>query len=370
MGSIVVVGFGVLFLLGLTLVLVGAYRRSHTLAIAGGAVLMALGVLWVMGLPHVGKSIVRAAPPRNAWVDPSHHTVRFVTVAPEVSLEVLDWGGSGPPLVFLSGLQDVAHGFDDFALRFTDQYHVIGITRRGYGASSQPNTGYDVATRVEDVIAVLDSLGLGRVALAGHSIAGDELTGIAVEHPERVSHLIYLDAVYDHSDIMALLAGSPAPPPMLAADSASPIAVQEYTERSFGMRIPEAQLRAIGRYDEAGRLTANVTPPVIDSLMLVGVGHPDYAAVHSPSLVINAVVDSMPNVFPRWQEMSAEDRALAIKFTATLQEWAASRTAQAQRELRGMRLLALHGANHYVFDSNPVEVTAAMRQFLGGSPAP
>ncbi len=78
----------------------------------------------------------------------------------------------------------------------------------------------------------------------------------------------------------------------------------------------------------------------------------------------------MPNVFPTWQAMSPEDQALAIKFTATLQEWAAERTARAQRELRGMRLLALHGANHYVFDSNPVEVTAAMRQFLGGSPAP
>ena len=134
------------------------------------------------------------------------------------------------------------------------------------------------------------------------------------------------------------------------------------------MRIPEAQLRAIGRYDEAGRLTGNVTPSVIDSLMLVGVGHPDYGAVRAPALVINSVVDSMPNVFPRWQTMSPENRAMAITFTATLQKWAAVRTERAQRELRGLRLLALHGANHYVFDSNPVEVTAAMRQFLGGGP--
>ena len=367
MGSIVVATFVVLILFGLILVGIGAYRHSHTLAIAGGAVLMALGVAWTLGLPTMHRAIVRAAPPMNAWVDSSRHSVRFVEVAPDVSLEVLDWGGSGPPLVFLSGLQDVAHGFDDFAPQFTDQYHVIGITRRGYGASSQSSTGYDVATRVADVVAVLDTLGLGRVALVGHSIAGDELTGLAVAHPERVSHLVYLDAVYDHSGILTLLAGSPPPPPMLAADSASPAAVQAYLLRSFGMRIPEAQLRAIGRYDAAGRLTADVTPSVIDSLMLVGVGHPHYAAIQAPALAINSVVDSMPNVFPFWKDMSPENRAQALKFTATLQEWAASRTAAAVRELPALQLLQLHGANHYVFDSNPAEVTAAMRQFLSGN---
>src|SRR6185436_1064315 len=117
----------------------------------------------------------------------------------------------GPPLVFLSGLQDVAHGFDDFAPQFSDRHHVIGITRRGYGASSQPPSGYDVVSRVADLRAVLDSLQLGRVALVGHSIAGDELTGFAAAYPERVSALVYLDAAYDHSDIATLLSGGPPP---------------------------------------------------------------------------------------------------------------------------------------------------------------
>ena len=247
MGSIVVWAFVVLFLIGLSLVLVGAYRHSHALAIAGGAVLMALGVAWIMGLPHLGKAIVRAAPPRNAWVDPSRHAVRFVKVAPEVSLEVLDWGGSGPPLVFLSGLQDVAHGFDDFAPQFTDQYHVIGITRRGYGASSQSPSGYDVATRVADVIAVLDSLRLGRVALAGHSIAGDELTGIAAAHPERVSHLVYLDAVYDHSDIAGGAFGQPSP----ATDARGRLGVSHRGSRVHGALVRHADPGGAAARDRA-----------------------------------------------------------------------------------------------------------------------
>ena len=308
----------------------------------------------------------RAEPPA-VWADPSPHQVLFVQVSPGVSLEVLDWGGSGPPLVFLSGLQDVAHGFDDFAPAFTDQYRVLAITRRGYGASSQTATGYDLATRVSDLEAVLDSLRLGPVALVGHSIAGDELTGLAVAHPDRVTRLVYLDAAYDHSGIVELLSGSPSPPPMLAADSASPAAVQAYLMRSYGMRIPEAQLRAIGRYDVRDRLVGDVTPTAIDSMMLAGCGHPVYRAVRTPALVINAVIDSMPQVFPAWQAYDAANQEAAIRFTAKLQQWGSTRAAQVERELKGAQVLALHGANHYVFDSNSAEVTSAMRAFLAAN---
>jgi len=51
----------------------------------------------------------------SPWKDPSPHTIRFVTVEKGVRLEVLDWGGSGRPLVLLAGGGDTAHVFDDFA---------------------------------------------------------------------------------------------------------------------------------------------------------------------------------------------------------------------------------------------------------------
>lgn len=360
MGSIVVAVFILLAVVAFALVLIGVYRHSRRLAVSGGMLLLLLAVAWVIGLPGPA-----ALGPEASWADQSPHVVRFVEVAPGVKLEVLDWGGTGPALVFLSGLQDVAHGFDDFAPQFTDRYHVLGITRRGYGASSQPPSGYDVATRVADVGAVLDSLNLGRVALVGHSIAGDELTGLAAARPDRVSALVYLDAVYDHTDIATLLAGSPPPARMNATDSASPANVQSFLLRNYGMRIPEAQLRAIGRYAPTGHLVGDVTAPVVDSLMLAGVGHPEYAAVAAPALVINAVIDSMPNVFPAWQAFDSTARATAVAFTRSLQAWASSRSAVAMHELKDARLIELHGANHYVFDSNAREVTAAMRAFLG-----
>src|ERR1700719_1848684 len=99
------------------------------------------------------------------WHDPSPHTLQFVTVDKKVKLEVLDWGGSGRPLVLLAGLGNTAHVFDEFAPKLTPEYHVYGITRRGYGASSAPASGYSADRRGDDVLDVLDTLKIDRPVL-------------------------------------------------------------------------------------------------------------------------------------------------------------------------------------------------------------
>ena len=309
----------------------------------------------------------RSPPPRSdspsVWTDPSPHRVRFVTVEPGVVLEVLDWGGSGSPLVFLAGLQDVVHDFDDFAPQFTNQHHVFGITRRGYGASSQSPTGYDLARRVADVRAVLDSLHITRAALVGHSMAGDELTAFAGAYPDRVSRLVYLDAAYDHSarDMDRLF---PTPSPMSAADSGSPFAVQAYTSRLWGVRIPEASFRATGRYDASGHLQADVTPPRIDSLVIAGCGHPNYRALRAPALIIYAIIDSASQIFNDWSAHDSTWRAAASRWLAAHQAWGTAQRDSATRAFPKAQVMLLHGAHHYVFYSHRRVVTDAMRRFL------
>src|SRR5437773_1120327 len=54
---------------------------------------------------------------RTEWVDPSPHKLRFVRVDPDVSIEVLDWGGTGPAIVLLAQLGQTAHIYDDWAPR-------------------------------------------------------------------------------------------------------------------------------------------------------------------------------------------------------------------------------------------------------------
>ncbi|MGH6920028.1 MAG: alpha/beta fold hydrolase, partial [Geminicoccaceae bacterium] len=127
-------------------------------------------------------------------LDVTPHEVTFVTVEPGVRLEVLDFGGSGEPMVLLTGLGDNAHVWDDFAYQFTDYFRVIGITRRGYGASDQPEHGYDVRTRARDDIKVLNHFGIDKAVFVGHSVAGSELSQLGLRYPHRVDKLVYLDA--------------------------------------------------------------------------------------------------------------------------------------------------------------------------------
>src|SRR5205823_1452251 len=88
-----------------------------------------------------------------------------------VKLHYLDWGGSGNTILFLAGFTDTAHIYDDFAPRFIDRFHAIGLTRRGVGESDKPVRGYDTSMRVEDIRHFLGALSIRKVSLIGHSMA-------------------------------------------------------------------------------------------------------------------------------------------------------------------------------------------------------
>ena len=112
---------------------------------------------------------------------------------------MLDWGGSGWPLVLLAGGGDTAHVFDEFAPHLTAGYHVYGITRRGFGASGFSPTEYGADRLGDDVLAVIDALKINRPVLVGHSIGGEELSSVGSRRPDRVAALIYLDAGYPYA---------------------------------------------------------------------------------------------------------------------------------------------------------------------------
>ena len=160
------------------------------------------------GQPFIGRALLttdlQSAPKEILWKRDSLARFKstFITVDKNVKLEVIDWGGSGRPLVLLAGLGADAHAFDTFAPRLTETYHVYGITRRGFGASSHPepaNGNYSADRLGDDVLAVVDSLRLNRPVLVGHSIAGEELSSIGSRYPDKVAGLVYLDAGYSYA---------------------------------------------------------------------------------------------------------------------------------------------------------------------------
>jgi pimeloyl-ACP methyl ester carboxylesterase len=76
----------------------------------------------------------------------------------------------------------------------------MGLTRRGHGRSDRPKSGYDLENFVEDIRGFLDAVGIERVILVGHSLAGYEMPLFAERYPQRVEAIVLLDAIYTKSE--------------------------------------------------------------------------------------------------------------------------------------------------------------------------
>lgn len=294
---------------------------------------------------------------------------RTVRVAPDVSLEVLDWGGKGPALVFLAGLGSTAHVFDEFAPQFADSFHVVGITRRGFGASAGAPPPRELDTLVADITTILDSANISSAILVGHSIAGEEMTRFAEVHPQRCRGLIYIDAAYDRSgiDTLALRQPSPPGPRIHAADTASLASVRAFHERVMGVREPESEIRATSRFDVTGRYRGEVTADSLKARIVSGSRVARYDRAHCAALGIFAMADSLGDVIPYYSELTVAGRVKGdslLKFVQAVVADARRRFASFPQNT----VVEISGGNHFLFLQRPVEVARVMRDFLSGLP--
>jgi non-heme chloroperoxidase len=320
------------------------------------------------------------------WHDPAKHRVRFVAVNEGVKLEVLDWGGSGRPIVLLAGLGNTAHVFDGFADQLSGSYHVYGITRRGFGASSQPGSGYTEQRLAEDVLQVLDSLKLVAPVLVGNSIAGDELTAIGSKRSDRIAGLVYLDAAADPADDYTeydklraklpdqvrfatpwLFADAP-PLPEAARRNDSIEAFQRWQIRRLGIAFPESELRNSYQVSPDGSVGAFRTPQSIPLAIRAGGQKRDYSHIQAPMLVFTGFPPSVEEQFKTYQPKNAEDRAAIEEVYAAEASLTRRRMQNVLTANAPVRVVEMPGANHFVFLSNEAEVLHELRAFMAVLP--
>lgn len=303
----------------------------------------------------------------TAWkIDPSPHTVQMIPVDKDVKLEVLDWGGTGRPLVLLTGLGNDAHVFDKFAPKLTANWHVYGITRRGFGASSAPEpnaTNYTADRLGEDVLAVIDALHLNKPVIAGHSIAGEELSYIGARHPEKVAGLIYLDAGYPYAlydeangdleldsirlrDELGQFTGGARP-----SDPAKSL-----DETLADMHRVEGELEQQKKeMADVPPPPAGQKPPAIGTAIISG--EERFDTIHVPALVIFADPHDLGNM------MRDNPKARAAMQASNDRE--TERQAVAfERQVPSAHVVRIPNANHYVFRSNEAQVIDQMNAFI------
>ncbi len=102
--------------------------------------------------------------------------------------------GEGPPLVLQHGsLGSMDNWYDDgYVSALKKDYQLVLLDARGHGASDKPHNpdAYDLKRRVEDIVAVLDDLGIAKSHYFGYSMGGWIGFGVAQYAPERFQSLI------------------------------------------------------------------------------------------------------------------------------------------------------------------------------------
>lgn len=308
-------------------------------------------------------------------VDSTAHTVQFVTVDRGVRLEVLDWGGSGRPVVLLAGLGFTAHVFDTFAPKLATSYHVYGITRRGFGESSAPppSEGAYMADRLgDDVVQVIDSLKLNRPVLIGHSIAGEELSSVGSRYPEKIGGLIYLDAGYAYAfydpalgdlqiDLLNLEKKLQLMQPGKGPNDTRPIIdgllstglpqIQKdlKEEREFLSTLPSDMLSG-----------SSTSMPAASQAIIAG--QQKYTSIPVPILAIFAVPHDMgPSL--------DNNPTLRAAYDANDEATSGAQATAFEKGLPSARVIRLPHANHFVFRSNETDVLREITAFINGLPS-
>jgi pimeloyl-ACP methyl ester carboxylesterase len=313
--------------------------------------------------------ILAACQKPATWSDPAAHQSGFVT-ANRIRLHYLDWGGSGPVLILIHGYGDNPDVFDDLAPAFTDRFRVVAYARRGHGRSDATGP-YDGATVTEDLRSLMDSLGIAKAHLAGHSMGGNEITAMAATHPERVDHIVYLDGAYDWADPAFGAAVKAAPPIFLTPPASAMKSLDAYRAYQRTVWFPgvsdasrfEAYLRDLVLIQPDGTVRPRMSDSVAEALFTsLLTERRDYTKVRSPALAIYA--ETFVDV------RKGDSAQLATNLAWNQKYWAPFRAAsvkRVRRELPNVEIVSVSGTHMDFLFTSREQVVAAMRRFLLGS---
>ncbi|MBV8774547.1 MAG: alpha/beta hydrolase [Deltaproteobacteria bacterium] len=106
----------------------------------------------------------------------------------------LDWGGGGPPILFLHGGGLNAHTWDLVCVMLRDHYHCIALDQRGHGDSEwSPVVDYAVESQLGDIEGFIQRLQLANPVLVGQSMGGLNSMAYGVRHSREMRGLVVVD---------------------------------------------------------------------------------------------------------------------------------------------------------------------------------
>jgi pimeloyl-ACP methyl ester carboxylesterase len=260
-------------------------------------------------------------------------------------------GGEGPPLLLVHGWPQTWYQYRLVMPQLARDFEVIAVDQRGIGLSDKPQDGYDIGTLADDLVALMDSLGHQRFAMAGFDTGMFIAYALATDHPDRLDRLVVGEA---------FVAGvSPSPPLFVPG----PINVRLW-HLAFNRLAMVNEDLVRGRED-----------------IFFGAEYAAWAGTPLPEEVVNYYIDRLASDPEALRGSFELYRALDVDFAQSEQRKSRRLTmpvlviggtaSVGDLAAEAMKLVAddvqsviIDGSGHWIAEEAPEEFLAALRDFL------
>jgi pimeloyl-ACP methyl ester carboxylesterase len=261
--------------------------------------------------------------------------------------------GDGDPVVLLHGWPQNWWEWRHLIPRLATHYRVICLDTRGSGWSDAPKAGYEKETMAEDVLDVLDQLGINRVRIVGHDVGGYLGFLICLRAPERVIRYVSLNTghPYVRPTPAALgtfwrfwywpVNGAPVLGPWLIRNGFFPKSLRRWFTADRAGWSPEDEEVFLGQWNDPARSVAGSKT------------YRTYLLVDSPRVLLGRYRRTRLTV-PTLMLHGSDDRILREPFLRGFEPFADD-----------MHLELVPDAGHFIADERPDLVAERILAFFG-----
>ena len=264
--------------------------------------------------------------------------IKSVELPNQVRLPYAEQGHSSSlPVVLLHGFADSWRSFELVLPHLPEAIHAFALTLRGHGDASRPATGYGVRDFAADLANFQDAMRLRGAVIVGHSMGSAVAVRFAIDRPERTMGLVLVGA-------SPTIAGTAAAREIWDStiskltDPVDPALVRVMSESMLARPVPPAFLDvAVG---EGLKVPAFVWKAAFESRRrLEGEYAAELGKIKAPTLIV-------------WGDQD-------VRYPRDEQEKLASAIA-------GSRLIAYHGAGHFLHWEEPRRFASDLVIFVEG----
>lgn len=149
--------------------------------------------------------------------------------------------GSGPhTLLLLHGWSHDSNDWNWVIPHLQDRYRLVVADIRGHGHSNNPPT-FALLEQMDDMVALMDHLGIEKCIPVGHSLGGAIAACMSVEHPDRVTAMVGVDPAYGHGEWFAAMSESGLEEWRKNPEEAHQLLIERMTAAGTTLATPKAQ---------------------------------------------------------------------------------------------------------------------------------